>query len=150
MGDKDGKPQVVVTGVDGSEESVAALSWARRYAEATGATVRAVRAWHFPSAAGLPPVGLTPAPVREEVEQRLTEQLTESIAQAYAGEPAAGVQTRLVYGRAAQVLVDESADADLLVVGHRGHGAFPGMPLGSVSAHRVSSAHCPVVVVRGD
>jgi nucleotide-binding universal stress UspA family protein len=150
MSDKGSKQQVVVTGVDGSDESVAALRWARRYAEATGATVRAVRAWHFPSAAGLPPVGLTPAPVRQEVEQRLTEQLTGSVAQAYPGQPAAGVQTRLVYGRAAEVLIDESADADLLVVGHRGHGAFPGMLLGSVSAHCVNSAHCPVVVVRGD
>jgi nucleotide-binding universal stress UspA family protein len=39
-------------------------------------------------------------------------------------------------------------DAQLLVVGSRGHGAFTGMLLGLVSQHRVQHACCPVVVVR--
>jgi nucleotide-binding universal stress UspA family protein len=43
---------------------------------------------------------------------------------------------------------EESRQADLLVVGHRGHGAFTGMLLGSVSMHCVTNAACPVVVVR--
>jgi nucleotide-binding universal stress UspA family protein len=47
------------------------------------------------------------------------------------------------------VLVNESEGADLLVVGNRGHGAFHGMLLGSVSIHCVTNATCPVVVVRG-
>src|ERR1022692_2590547 len=64
--------QVVVAGVDGSAASVAALGWAVRHGKATGATVRAVHAWHYPAAAGVvPPVGVTPAPVEEQVEQRL-------------------------------------------------------------------------------
>jgi nucleotide-binding universal stress UspA family protein len=46
------------------------------------------------------------------------------------------------------VLVNESVGADLLVVGSRGHGAFHGMMLGSVSIHCVTNATCPVVVVR--
>jgi nucleotide-binding universal stress UspA family protein len=33
-------------------------------------------------------------------------------------------------------------------VGHRGHGAFTGMLLGSVNIHCVTGALCPVVVVR--
>ena len=59
-------------------------------------------------------------------------------------------ETRLSYGHPAQVLIDESAEADLLVVGHRDREAFTGMLLGSVSVHCVNGAHCPVVVVRGD
>jgi nucleotide-binding universal stress UspA family protein len=45
-------------------------------------------------------------------------------------------------------LVKESESADLLVVGSKGHGAFTGMLIGSVSQHCVQDARCPVVVVR--
>ncbi len=150
MGEENRPVQVVVVGVDGSDESIAALGWARRYAEATGGTVRAVLAWHFPTAAGQPPEGLVPAPVRQEAEERLRGQLSEAIAKVYHGPSVAAPETRLSYGHPAQVLIDESAKADLLVVGHRGRGAFTGMLLGSVSVHCVNRAHCPVVVVRGD
>jgi hypothetical protein len=53
----DARPPAVV-GVDGSDQSVAALRWAVRYGAATGTPVRAVLAWHYPTAAGQPPVSL--------------------------------------------------------------------------------------------
>jgi nucleotide-binding universal stress UspA family protein len=56
--------------------------------------------------------------------------------------------TKVAYGHPAMVLVNESEAADLLVVGNRGHGAFHGMLLGSVSIHCVTNATCPVLVVR--
>jgi nucleotide-binding universal stress UspA family protein len=139
---------VVVVGVDGSVESIAALSWASRYAAATGATVRAIVAWHYPTAAGIPPVGLAPPSVREETEQRMRDDLAEAVAKVYPDPSAASVQTRVSYGHPAAVLIEESKDADLLVVGSRGHGAFSGMLVGSVSIHCVNNASCPVVVVR--
>ena len=55
----------------------------------------------------------------------------------------------LAYGHPAQALIEASGEADLLVVGHRGHGAFTGMLLGSVGIHCVTNEACPVVVVRG-
>ena len=63
----DARPPAVV-GVDGSDQSVAALRWAVRYGAATGTPVRAVLAWHYPTAAAQPPVGRAPEPVTEEVE----------------------------------------------------------------------------------
>jgi nucleotide-binding universal stress UspA family protein len=46
------------------------------------------------------------------------------------------------------VLIDESAGAQLLVVGSRGHAGLGGMLLGSVSQAVVHRARCPVAVVR--
>ena len=52
-------------------------------------------------------------------------------------------------GNAAQVLLDASDGAELLVVGSRGHGGFTEALLGSVGQHCVQHANCPVVVIRG-
>ena len=52
-------------------------------------------------------------------------------------------------GHPAQVVVDESAHAAVLVVGSRGDGGFAGTLLGSVSQQCTQRARCPVVVVRG-
>lgn len=148
MASKTIERRLVVVGVDGSAQSVAALRWAARYAAATGAVMRAVLAWHFPSAAAQPPVGLAPPGVRAEAGESMRRVLDDAVAQAFGGEPA-GVETRLEYGHPAQVLIDASKEADLLVVGSSGHGAFTGMLVGSVSIHCVTSAFCPVTVVRG-
>lgn len=61
-------------------------------------------------------------------------------------DPPVRVITRAVHGNAAWVLLQAATGAQLLAVGRRGHGAFPGMLLGSVSEHCVQHATCPVVV----
>jgi nucleotide-binding universal stress UspA family protein len=58
------------------------------------------------------------------------------------------LEVRTVAGDPAAVLLDEAADADLLVVGHRGRGAIASACLGSVGLHCVVHAPRPVVVVR--
>jgi nucleotide-binding universal stress UspA family protein len=138
--------QVVVVGVDGSDPSVAALSWASRYGAATGATVRAVRVWHYPTAAGLPP-GKTPEPVEDEVEGWVRDELTQAVTKANP-DSSAQVETKIVYGHPAQALIDESRGQSLLVLGHRGHGGFAEAITGSIVIHCVNHAACPVVVVR--
>jgi len=58
----------------------------------------------------------------------------------------------LLRGRAASMIVDEAREfgADVVVVGHRGHGPIETLLLGSVSAEVVDHAPCPVLVVRDD
>ena len=74
--------------------------------------------------------------------------LDASVAMAELSLPRERVHPRVVQGPAAEVLARASRDADLLVVGTRGHGSLAGAILGSVSSHCVHHAHCAVVVVR--
>ena len=145
---EDSGQELVVVGVDGSAESVAALRWAARYATATGARVRALLAWHYPTAAGEAPVGVAPEAIRAQTEAQMHETLDAAIAEAYQGQESAGAEKHTAYGHPAQALIEASKEAGLLVVGRHGRGAFTGMTLGSVSIHCVTSASCPVVVVR--
>ena len=133
------RPRVVV-GVDGSKNSRAALHWAADYARATGAALRAVIAWHYPTTYGYSPVVSDvdfAADARSELMAAVHDEVTEGVE----------VETAVIAGRPEQVLLDVAADADLVVVGSRGHGEFVGMLLGSVSNYAVHHAHCPVVVV---
>ena len=78
-------------------------------------------------------------------QERIT---SEAIAQWAATFPNVDVRTRVTQGRPADVLVDASAGAELVVVGSRGRGGFRGLLLGSVSRGVLHQAHCPVAVLR--
>jgi nucleotide-binding universal stress UspA family protein len=58
------------------------------------------------------------------------------------------VDSSVVPGLPAEVLIDASREADLLVVGSRGKGGFEGLILGSVSAKCTQHAYCSVLVAR--
>lgn len=143
MSDRQGP---VVVGVDGSEGGEAALAWAGDQAAATGAALEIVTAWDWPHTYGwAAPVSSDFDPAREAA--RL---VAESEAAVRAAHPGVAVSGTVAQGPAPLLLVDASRRARLLVVGSRGHGAFAGMVLGSVSQHCVTHAHCPVVVTRGE
>lgn len=144
----DGGAPHIVAGVDGSPQSAEALRWALRQAELTGGVVDAVIAWQYPYAAsGLgwaPAAGLDDTDYADLAARSLSACVT-------AVSPPPGVQVRelVIQGNPGQVLLDAAKDADLLVVGSRGHGGFTDALIGSVSTRCVHHARCPVVVVHG-
>jgi nucleotide-binding universal stress UspA family protein len=134
----------IVVGVDGSPSSINALRWAARQAKLTGAEIEAVTVWSYPAGYGLAPVSDGAA----DFEGDAGKVLFEALAEVSGIAPDVVIEPLVVHGHAADVLVREAKDADLLVVGSRGHGGFAGMLLGSVSQHCVQHARCPVLVVR--
>ncbi|MDR2985188.1 MAG: universal stress protein [Nocardiopsaceae bacterium] len=143
------KTRRIVVGVDGSPAANAALRWAVRQAELTGDTVEAVIVGQYPIIGAS--YGWAGVAVTEGVDLRGLAEETLSKAIAEATEPGSDVKvnSRVIEGYPASALVEESADADLLVVGSRGHGTFTEALLGSVSQHCSHHARCAVVIVRG-
>lgn len=135
----------IVVGVDGSPSSKAALRWALAEARLRCARIQAVACWEFPLYYGWPP-GVPYEDFAGMTGKTLSEAVQEAIG---VDGPDVEVLETVVAGHPAQVLIDASAHAALLVLGSRGHGGFAGTLLGSVSQHCAQRAHCPVVIVRG-
>ncbi len=133
----------IVVGIDGSPEASAALSWAINEARLRGLGLRVIHV--FPAL-----ISIVGTAAHEYWPQVVKEQET-MFDQVLAAAPSMDdldVERSLIHGSPAEVLVDASRGANLLVLGFRGRGGFRGMHLGSVSIHCVQQAHCPVVVVR--
>lgn len=132
----------IVVGVDGSESGRQALEWALEEARLRQLRVTAVHAWDF----NYYPAGvLMEAGNLEAKSRELLKTTVDPFRQDYSD---VSIETKLVRkSSAAAALKDASQDAELVVVGSRGHGGVVGLFLGSVSNAIVQRAHCPVVVI---
>lgn len=143
MSDMSNKSRIVV-GVDGSPASIVALRYARGLADSLGHGLAAVAAWSYPASMGeFFPTDWDPASDAQNF-------LTEALDEAFGADRPAGLVTNVEQGTPAQVLIEASKDAAMVVVGSRGHGGFMGMVLGSVSAAVAAHAKCPVVIHHGE
>lgn len=138
--------ELVVVGIDGSDTSLLALRWAMRYAEKTDSRIRALHAWQIPTSYGAPVAVLPGEDFRATAERALRGSVDGELG----GRTDLEIDSVTEMGHPPEVLVEHSKEADLLVVGSRGHGALRGSLLGSVSLHCVTRASCPVVVVRDE
>ena len=135
---------VIVVGVDGSDASRDAVSWALGHAVLTGYRLRAVASWRWPNYLTRIPPGIDPA---ADTAQTLDETVDAALATVDGGQQVE-LSRRVIEGPAGPALLTQAEDAQLLVVGAKGRAAFPGMLLGSVAEYCVRHGHCPVVVVR--
>jgi nucleotide-binding universal stress UspA family protein len=134
-------------GYDQSPSGDRALAQAGREAAWREASVTVVNAFHWVA------VGTPGAYVPMDVETSLKD-AADSIA-ATGVEwlrrryPGMTVDSAVIAGPGADALAEAARDADVLVLGNRGHGGFTGLLLGSVSMRTLTLASCPTVVVRG-
>jgi nucleotide-binding universal stress UspA family protein len=140
----------IIVGLDGSPASQEALAWAIDEGERRESPVRVVYAWTLLPAGGVARGLAVPIDALAGGDAaELAAGAQRALEQALAGvRGAERVERRVASGHPAEVLIEEARDAELLVVGSRGHGTLSGALLGSVSHACIQHATCPVVVVR--
>ncbi|WP_227999649.1 universal stress protein [Nocardia australiensis] len=133
----------VLVGVDGSRNSMAAIELAYDQASRREVGLIALHAWSdaigYVAAAGW-------AGIRESEDALFAE----SLAGWTERHPEVSVRRVLVCDNPVRSLLEESENAQLVVVGSHGRGGFAGMLLGSTSTALLHSVECPITVVRGE
>ncbi|KOV49927.1 universal stress protein [Streptomyces sp. AS58] len=136
----------VVVGVGDSTDGAGAVGFAVREAEVRGCVLAAVRAWRSPA-----DEHVDHSQIADDAAQvrgaRASDRLADALRAATREHPEVEVHRQPVEGPAHQVLLEESARADLIVVGAvRRHGHF-GLQLGSVAHALLHYSQCPVAVI---
>lgn len=137
----------VVVGVDGSESALRAVRWAAAEAVRRHAPLLLAHICHLVPVRH-PRQVAPPADYQAAILDQGRHWLTEATAAARRVSPDLPVTTELREGIATDVLIRESRNAQLVVLGSRGLGGFTAMLVGSVAVALAAHAHCPVVVVR--
>lgn len=132
----------IVVGIDGSQDSLRAADWAAAEAQRHGWPIKLVHAYQR-AVAALPAVAVTlPAPVEEA-----TKYLSEARDRVVADRPGLDVSVVQQEGQTPRVLLDESEQARLLVVGREGLTRMAELVLGSVSLACATHSKTPVAVI---
>ncbi|MEH0580886.1 MULTISPECIES: universal stress protein [Streptomyces] len=132
----------ITAGVDGTDESLAALAWAAREAVRRDLALRVVHAWRFqPNAAA-------EVADRDAQERWVRDAAEQAVAAVLERHPGLTVTTDVLEGGPVGTLVAAGVQAQSLVLGSRGHGPLVGFLLGSVGQQVIAEAACPVVLVR--
>ena len=144
----------ILVGVDGSAASAAAVAWATRDAAMRNLSLTLVHVVTpvVPTAAPWPeiPIGNDFFRWQDEEAMRVLEAARRTVADCSHDAAPAMVHSVVLHGGAVGTFVDLSKDADMIVVGSRGQGAFSRALLGSVSTGLVHHAQCPVAVIHDD
>ena len=137
---------MIVVGIDGSEGAGRALRFAAEEATLRNIALWIVAVWNVPAAyyAG---EAMAPSMPIDQFEQSMQATAKRQVDESLSAYP--GLETHLLVteGTPAQVLVEKSERAAMLVVGSRGLGGFRGLMLGSVGQQCAHHANCPVVIV---
>ena len=134
----------ILVGYDGSAASEDALAWAAREALARGTalTVCLAQVPRFPPSSGEQDSGDDPEGGARHLLERALRRAQDLM-------PGGDVRPLLADGQATAVLCKHCPTADMVVVGSRGGGGLPELPIGSVGLQVAAHAPGRVVVIRG-
>lgn len=142
--DQEASPlRTIGIGFDGSSEARVALDAAVALARACGARIRLISVFQRLAFGGAPPRALPGASANDLMRRELRATHETAIG---AIPPEVETESRFRDGSAGEVLVEESEDIDLLVVGSRGYGPLGAVLLGSTSTALTRAASCPLMV----
>lgn len=139
--------RVVVVGVDGSSSSHLALEFAFEQAAQRQAELRAI---HVFDAATIQIMANLPQEDLRRLHVTAADTLHGLLSAHARRHPGVRVSSAVLAGAPASALTAAAADAELLVLGSRGHGDVATLMLGSTSHTVLHNATCPVAVVRGE
>ncbi|MGW2639899.1 universal stress protein [Streptomyces sp. NPDC001348] len=129
----------ITAGFDGTEESLAAVAWAAREAVRRGVPLCVVHAWRYEAVDGAD---------RDAQAGWVTGAVAQAGRTVAERHPELTVTTDAVESDTIESLVAAAGEAEMLVLGSRGHGAVVGFLLGSVGQQVIAEATRPVVLVR--
>ena len=130
-------------GLDGSDEARRALEAAVAMARNAGAEIRLITAFQRLAFGGVATTALPSTSANDTLRAGLRAVHDTALAEVRERVSAEG---RFVEGSADDVLRDESADVDLLVVGSRGYGPRGAVLIGSATSALARGAACPILV----
>lgn len=132
----------ITAGIDGTEESLAALGWAAREAVRRDLPLRVVHAWRFEAG------GAVDTGDRATQEQWVRDAVGEAARAVRERHAELAVTTDVLEGDPVETLTAVAAEAEMLVLGSRGHGRIMGFLVGSVGQQVIVGAGRPIVFVR--
>jgi nucleotide-binding universal stress UspA family protein len=141
----------VIVGIDGSPSSDAAVRWAAHDAAIRGLPLTLVYVEN-PAAPtwSQAPILQESAGEQEAEDRGLLANAAKIAREAIADTAQIQINGELLSSAIVPTLVDQSKDAELIVVGSRGRGALSRGFLGSVSSGLIRHAHCPVALIRDE
>ncbi|GAA4639266.1 universal stress protein [Actinoallomurus vinaceus] len=135
----------VLVGFDGSAGAERALRRAVEEARTRRLSLTVCHAWHWPYP--VPPSG---PEALETVRKMGRHTLDHGVFVARRICPTLTVRPRFAAGPASAILIEESENAALAIVGSHGRGGFAGLGAGSTALQLAAYGHCPVMVIRRD
>jgi nucleotide-binding universal stress UspA family protein len=139
------RQQRVVVGVNLTPESAVALKWASREASSRDAELVVAHAWHV--APGSLADLAHHANTRRAQEGRADQELQNWVSDVLGPAPPTPVHLYAEHGGPLDTLMTHAEDADLLVLGSRGHHPLARLLGGSMSGPLSIRCACPIIVV---